>query len=138
MKFWDSSALAPLLVHEKDSPRREQQLVEDPEILVWYSTPAELASVLASRQREGMPINEVQRAEARLTELAKSWFEVQPTPTVRDRTVRLIRVHPLRAADAFQLAAALAAFQERPEGQVFYTGDQRLKEAAHREGFAVG
>ncbi len=137
MKFWDSSALAPLLVNEGNSSRREQELIEDSEILVWYATPVELASALARRRREGMPSDALQQAEARLAELAASWFEVQPTPALRDRAVRLIRVHPLRAADAFQLAAALTAFQERPEGQSFYTGDQRLLEAALREGFAV-
>jgi len=51
--------------------------------------------------------------------------------------VRLLRIHPLRAADAFQLAAALVACEERPAGFSFLTGDERLGEAAENEGFAL-
>jgi predicted nucleic acid-binding protein len=64
-------------------------------------------------------------------------LEVQPTTAVRDRALRLLRVHALRAADAFQLAAALIACEEQPRDSFFYTGDQRLAAAAQAEGFTV-
>ena len=54
---------------------------------------------------------------------------------VRNRAIRLLRVHPLRAADAFQLAAALVAFRAQPQDAIFLTGDERLRLAAEREGF---
>ena len=50
---------------------------------------------------------------------------------------RLLRVHTLRAADALQLAAALAWADGHPEGLVLHTFDRRLGEAAEREGFRV-
>ena len=56
---------------------------------------------------------------------------------VRSRALRLLRVHSLRAADAFPLAAALVAFAERTTGRHFLTGDSRLGAAALAEGFTV-
>lgn len=139
MRFWDSSAITPLLVGEADSSQREDQLRDDPELLVWFGTPAEIESAICRRERESsLPPEEAARVRARITVLADSWLEVQPTQLVRARAIRLLRVHPLRAADAFQLAAALIAFQEDPAGRGFLTGDQRLARAAELEGFEVG
>jgi len=52
-------------------------------------------------------------------------------------TTRLLCTHPLRAADALQLAAAIAAAEEHPETLPFVTLDDQLAEAASREGFAI-
>jgi hypothetical protein len=46
-------------------------------------------------------------------------------------------VHEIRTADAFQLAAALAASDEEPETIPVVTLDERLALAARREGFPV-
>lgn len=78
------------------------------------------------------------KARIRLDMLRESWVEVQPTVAVRDRALRLLRTHPLRAADAFRLAAGLAACQEKTRGFTFLTGDERLREAAEAEGFSTG
>lgn len=43
---------------------------------------------------------------------------------------QLVRAHPLRAYDAVQLAAGLAAFRVEPECVVFVTFDRRLEEVA--------
>jgi hypothetical protein len=53
------------------------------------------------------------------------------------RARRLLAVHPLRAADALHLAAALIACDERSDVLPFVTLDDRLAEAARREGFDV-
>ena len=53
----------------------------------------------------------------------------------RDRVIRLLRVHPLRMADAFQLAAAIVAAENHPASLQFVTLDDRLGQAAEREGF---
>lgn len=50
---------------------------------------------------------------------------------------RLLRVHALRAADALQLAAAIAASEADPASLKLVTLDERLAEAARREGFPV-
>jgi predicted nucleic acid-binding protein len=49
----------------------------------------------------------------------------------------LLRVHPLRAADALQLAAAIIAADSEPRSLAFVTLDDRLARAAEREGFPV-
>jgi predicted nucleic acid-binding protein len=56
----------------------------------------------------------------------------EPSQEVRDQARRVLRVHPLRAADALQLAAALVW-----KGRHFVCFDQRLREAAQREGFRL-
>jgi predicted nucleic acid-binding protein len=138
MRFWDSSAIAPLLVEETASRPREAQLHEDAEILVWYGTWAELESAICRRERESsIDPEQAAMARTRLSVLTRAWLEVQPTSWVRERAIRLLRVHPLRAADAMQLAAALVAFKERTAGNRFLTADLRLAKAATLEGFAV-
>jgi predicted nucleic acid-binding protein len=51
--------------------------------------------------------------------------------------LRLLRVHPLRAADALQLAAALVGSAENPSSLPFVSADPRLNEAARKEGFRL-
>ena len=138
MIFWDSSALVPLLVAEPDTPLRESQLRADGELLVWYGTQAEIESAICRRIRESaLDPAQAALARSRLQFLAMSWLEVQPTPPLRARAIRLLRVHPLRAADAFQLAAALTAFEESTAGNIFLSADARLATAAEIEGFDV-
>jgi len=62
---------------------------------------------------------------------------VVPSVPLRDRASRLVAVHPLRAADALQLAAALVSSEVTPRGDGFVTLDDRLRTAARAEGFAV-
>lgn len=136
MNFWDSSAIVPLLVAESDTPLRESQLRANPSLLVWYATHLEIESAICRRLRENsLDPSLASQARARLSVLSKSWLEVQPTPLVKARAIRLLRVHPLRAADAFQLAAALAACHEMTAGNRFLTADLRLATAASLEGF---
>jgi len=56
---------------------------------------------------------------------------------VRARAARLLSLHPLRAADALQLAAALVWCRERTAEAPFVCLDDRLRLAAAREGFRV-
>jgi len=69
--------------------------------------------------------------------LSASWVEVAATVRVQDLAWRLLRVHPLRAADALQLSSALTACQNEPDRFSFLTGDERLALAAKLEGFNV-
>jgi hypothetical protein len=138
MRFWDSSALVALVVREEATPRREQALREDPGVLIWYGTPAEIESAIQRRRREGeLTPDQETTVRAKLDALAGIWHEVQPTLALRERALRLLRVHPLRAADAFQLAAALIVCGEQTRGFHFDTADQRLAAAATAEGFVV-
>lgn len=138
MNFWDSSALVPLLVNEPDSNRRAMQLNDAPAILVWWGTRLECESALQRRSREGALKREAMRlARDRLKELSDGWNEVEPTRPVRNLAIRLLRTHPLRSADSLQLAAALTARNAGIENMVFISADNRLKEAAEKEGLAV-
>ena len=138
MRFWDSSALVPLLVAEDSSPAMEQLLAENGAIVSWWGTPIECASALGRRERQGsMPTSEVALATRRLAALEGDWVEVVPSERVRHIARRLARVHDLRAADALQLAAATTASDRDETPLPFVTLDDRLAVAASREGFPV-
>ncbi|HEY8899189.1 MAG TPA: type II toxin-antitoxin system VapC family toxin [Chthoniobacterales bacterium] len=138
MKFWDSSAVLPLLLWEQDTVIREGQLREDADFVVWWGTRIECHSALRRRLREGgIGSKDGDRALARLTALAGSWIEVPPSEAVRLRAERLLVGHNLRAADALQLGAALNAFKEQTANQHFLTADARLASAAAAEGFQI-
>ena len=138
MRFWDSSALAPLVIAEQTSREMTGLLRADGDIATWWATRVEVASAVARQAREGL-LGPSQHAAAlgRLGLLAAGWSEVSPTEQLRDTAARLLRTHPLRAADALQLAAAVVAAEHRPEALPFVTLDQRLADAAGVEGFQV-
>lgn len=138
MRFWDSSALVPLLVVQATSAQVDAWLGQDAELAVWTLTPVELTSALMRLARDGA-IEEVaaHHAEARIDELLASCHVVIDTEAVKSQSRRLLRVHRLRAADAMQLGAAWEWAAGRPAGRVFHTLDARLGAAARREGFQV-
>ena len=138
MRYWDSSAIVPLLVQEPDTAKREAQLREDAVIATWWATRVECASALNRLVRGGELTEEgFKLALTNLDELAASWIEVEPSDRVRSRAMRLLRFHPLRAADALQLSACIAAADEDPDSMSFVCADPRLCTAADKEGFAV-
>lgn len=138
MRFWDTSAIIPMLVAEAVTRAVETIYRADPEQVVWWGTPVECMSALARLERDGaLAAADVAAARARLDALASAWHEVQPTETVRRAAIRLLRVHPLRAADSLQIGAAWTAAEGRPETLGIVTFDARLRDAAEREGFAV-
>jgi len=115
MIFWDSSAIVLLLVEEPDSDRRARLLSEDPVIVEWWGTAVECESAIQRRVREGgLSRTQARTAQNQLAKLADSWHEVPPSFVVRTLAVRLLRTHPLRAADALQLAAALTLVAAGP------------------------
>jgi predicted nucleic acid-binding protein len=138
MKFWDSSALLPLLVTEESSDRMEVVLRGDPAVVTWWGTPVECASALARLERDGaLGSDNVRDALERLRQAAVGWVEVPANRDVRDQAIRLLRVHSLRAGDALQLAAAIVAADFQATAFEFVTLDVRQAEAAEREGFRV-
>jgi len=138
MKFWDSSAIIPLCLKERESESVKRFIKGDEDIVVWWATRVECLSALSRRRREGvLSIDAELKAKAILFTLSSEWSEVQPSELVRKRAERLLAIHPLRSADAFQLAAALIWAQENPQGLEIVCLDQNLREAAHKEGFTV-
>lgn len=138
MRYWDSSALLPLLVQEKESGRLAALLEEDSAIVTWWATRVECVSALARLEREGsMTTADVTVALGRLRAAAQQWSEVPPTPALREHANRLLRTHPLRAGDALQLAAAIVASDAQPAALEFITLDARQRASAEREGFRI-
>ena len=138
MRFWDTSALVPALLGEPRSSAVRDLLDEDPAITVWWATEVECVSALARLEREGdLDGPSMVSAVERLGAVGGAWREVQPIARVRQTATRLLRVHPLRAADALQLAAAIAAAEDDPRSLPLITLDDRLAIAAEREGFPV-
>lgn len=138
MRFWDASAVVPLIVEEPMSEGMGALLREDREISVWWVTWAECVSALSRRSREGdIEPPAAERSRAKLEALSERWIEIQPTTKLRSLAGRLLAVHPLKTADALQLAAALRWCQGEPEGREFVSLDERLREAAKKEGFAI-
>ena len=138
MRFWDASAIVPLLIAEPSTKHVQALAAKDPAMLVWWGTPVECASALARLEREGA-LDEAPLEEAfrRLTHFSSTWHEVDASEAVREAAVRFVRVHPLRAADALQLGAAFVAAEQRPASLSLVTLDERLAAAARKEGFDV-
>jgi predicted nucleic acid-binding protein len=136
--FWDSSALVPLLLAEPRSVDLTALLGGDKEPTLWWATPLECQSAIQRRHRESpLPHPVITLATERLRALVELFDTIAPTDDVRRRAGRLVGVHPLRAADALQLAAALIWCEEQPHGERFICLDARLCDAARAEGFDV-
>ncbi len=138
MRFWDSSAVVPLLVPEVESERLRKLHASDPVVIAWWGTEVECVSALARAERLArLPSTGASEGFRRLAALRGSWHEVEPSEEVRESAKRLLRVHDLRAADSLHLAAAFVAAESRPASLEFVCLDDRLRLAAGREGFAV-
>lgn len=102
---------------------------------VWWGSAVECSSAIARLHRERLLSARDERlARDFLDLLRRSWYEVQPGDGIREQALRLLRVHPLRATDALQLAAGVE-WSGTPAHGEFVTFDSRLQIAAHREGF---
>ena len=107
-------------------------------MVVWTLTPVEVVSALRRLVREKTLSEEAARTtELRLGEMMDRCHVVIDVETVKSLAVRLLRLHPLRAFDALQLGAALYWAEGHPQGRMLHTLDDRLADAAQREGFVV-
>jgi predicted nucleic acid-binding protein len=138
VRFWDASAIVPLLVAEAVTRRLQALVTKDPAMFVWWGSEIECVSALARLEREGMLGQQaMMRSLERLRQLAASWHEVDPSDAIREAATRFLRVHPLRAGDALQLAAAFMASERRPASLEMVTLDDRLGTAGRKEGFVI-
>jgi uncharacterized protein len=138
MKFWDASAIVPLLIAERATDAIQAVASGDAAMLVWWGTEVECASALARLERDdALDGPSATHAFARLKALSNAWHEVEPSDAIREAAVRFLRVHTLRAANALQLAAAFVAADRRPSSLEVVTLDDRLALAARKEGFPL-
>lgn len=134
MNFWDSSAIVALLVQQPGSSAAGQALAEDDEMVVWWGTRLECAAALFRLIRgEAISVDDGKRALTGLSALASAWAEVDPSATVRERAQLLVAKHPLKAADALQLAAAILALSPGRQEDGFVCLDRQLSSAARAE-----
>jgi len=133
--FWDSSSLVPLCIQQPSTPIAEA-LSKQYGISVWWAAPVEIRSAFTrlTRMRQLTSNGQVQ-AQVTLDALRKNWREVRPSDEILDRAERLLDRFPLRAADALQLAAALAWASGKPSTRKFISGDAQLLDAAKQLGF---
>ena len=138
MRFWDTSAPIPLFVAEHSTAKVERQLQEDPEVVVWTLTRVELLSAFARRRRaEPSASRRLAAARREVVSAWDHWSEVTAVEVVLRHAERIVETHPLSAADALQVGAALVAAEGFPATLEFVTLDRKQAVAAEQEGFRV-
>jgi len=137
MRFWDASALVPLLV-QQSTTASVQAIRAGEAFVVWWGTVVECDSAIARLKRMGL-LDEAgaRRARASLDRLAETWIQVEPSDTIRASARSLLDKHELTSGDAFQLAAALHGLPSGDRPLEFVCLDRRLRQGAEREGFAL-
>ena len=138
MRFWDASALVPTFVEENSTSEVQSWQAADPGITIWIMTRVEVLSAIARKKREQPELAALwSRAIRDVNEMASRWTEISDAARTRLHAERIVMDHPLRAADALQLGAALVDADGDPQSLELVTLDRRLGEAARREGFPV-
>jgi len=138
VRYWDSSAIVALHVAQASTRTVRDLYSRDPQVLAWTLSDVEVRSALARLGREGaMKSADLQEAIWRVESFWKSVHVVSLVEAAKTRAKRLLGVHSLTAADALQLGAALTAVYDNSLGWEFACLDERLGEAARREGFSV-
>lgn len=138
MIFWDASAIIPLCIDEPQSKAVKVILKKDNSMAVWWGSIVECHSAIARLRRDKIIKNsEEDQARHILAILTNAWTEIEPSRDIRDMASRLMLLHPLRAADSLQLAAALVWAGKTPKGHGFVCLDNRLRDAARKEGFLL-
>ncbi len=138
MRFWDASAVVPLVIEEASTGLVSGWLDTDPEMLLWGLTRVEIVSAIERRGRDGfLSIAARSAALRRIDRIASAAHEVTDLLAVRTKSIALLGRHALRAADAAQLGAALVIADPEPASLTMAVLDRRLAEAASREGFEV-
>ena len=138
MRFWDSSAIVSVLSRQVASTVVRDLLQADEAVAVWWGTWVECSVAINRLKREGKLSKESEEgARTRLDRLAQVWTEIEPLDDLCILSSLVSRDHPLKAADALQLAAALRWCEGDPANAGFVCLDDRLRTAASEEGFAV-
>lgn len=140
--FLDSSALVKRYVAEPGTPW--VQRVADPtsrnRLIIARITQVEVAGALARREREGFLDSSAisQALDTLRYDLDTQYQVVELDPGVAEAATQLVRLHPLRAYDAVQLASAQQVHAVFAQGTdppfTFLTADDRLLAVAESVG----
>lgn len=138
MRFWDASALVPLCIEEPATDVARGLLEGRSPMVAWLLSATEIHSALCRKYREGeIAEGDLFAARTRRDRLLESLIIVRDITEAMRRADRLLLVHPLRAADALQLGAALLACDDDSSPHQLITFDHRLAAAARKEGFTT-
>lgn len=138
MNYWDSSALVTLFVDQPQSQKYLSKIKADPQVLTAWHAVSECASAFCRlRREERITERQLNGLLKDLEEMAGNWFIISPGKRLEKLTLRMLRVHPLRAMDAIHLAAACLSRSEDENVMCFYSEDIRLAEAAAKEGYGT-
>ena len=137
MRFWDTSALVPLLVAEPASEAVAQLYRSDPKIVVAWTATIECASAFIRKHRERRISDEqIAALLGRLHDARRAWNIAEASDEVRSKAERMVTRHGLRAADAIQLASAIETGSASDPVDLVCL-DRRLASAAVAEGLRV-
>lgn len=133
MRFWDSSALVPLLSDEETTDVVQALFREDRNIVTAFITPVELISAVC--RKAGVNRDLRRQAMRRYAVLEANWTLVDDYEQLMASARSIAAQRCLRTGDAIHLACALRA---RPDKSLpFVTFDGELIFAARDEGFTV-
>jgi len=137
MRFWDSSALIPLMLDEPRSDEMRQLLAEDWTIVTSAITPIEIACVLwRKRHHDELSVPAHHEADVAFATLSTRWDEVAYSSAVAEHALDVVSRQSLRSLDALQLASAIA-YAGKTAFLAFVALDEKLRKAARAEGFRV-
>jgi uncharacterized protein len=137
MRFWDTSAIVPLLITEPQSVTMRDTLADDPTIATAAIATIEITSALwRRRHRREISVGAHHDAEVIFASLTRRWREVVDSAEVMEVALRLVTRHPMKSLDALQLASAIV-LAPAPELLPFVTLDKKLAAAARAEGFPI-
>jgi predicted nucleic acid-binding protein len=87
MKYWDSSAIMPLLLLEQSSAAMKDVFSRDRTVFAWWAAEVECVSALARVERERrLNPDDLAFAYRRLQVFCASWYVIQPNEALKEIT----------------------------------------------------
>lgn len=138
MRFWDTSAIIPLLYRQEFSKVAGQYLKENNNLVVARTTIVEVHSMLARLMRDKQ-LKKAGYSEAiiMLNHISATWAVIAPSDRMFELASQLPYSQGLTTADSIQLASAIVWTTETPLEKPFVCFDTRLAKAAKACGFNV-
>lgn len=139
MIYWDTSALFAFIFTEKHSSKL-RSFVERQGTVAAYTaiiTPLEFESAIQRRLTDRtLNLREADKARLFGVEFRKTVFLIPMDQNALDHALHLQKIYGLRPGDAIQLASARLG-TNNPSQVTFLCLDEKLLEAAKREGFQI-
>jgi predicted nucleic acid-binding protein len=139
MLYWDSSALVASFISEQETNKVRSFSMNAGDLRSYTAiiTPLEIESAIQRRFKEqSITVKQIDEARLLTMEFRKKTYLVVADQNILDIALHIQKIYNLRVADALQLGSARAG-TENPSKVYFLCLDEKLNEAAKREGFNV-